>query len=196
MTKTEHYQLPQWEAHDPLRREDFNASMERIDAAVAEETAARAAADAGLNAALGTKAEQTALEELEASLNSTDSGFSTGLAQARQELSAQIEAARAAAQTAQQTADAAWSPDNPPFVLGSYRGSGNNTVTTRKIAVGFPPSMILVTNEQTSHLLVSGQEYLASTPLTWDGDGITLTSDDPVSRLDSSRYEYFYCAFR
>ena len=40
MTQTEHYQLPQWEAHDPVRREDFNASMERIDAAVAAAQAA------------------------------------------------------------------------------------------------------------------------------------------------------------
>lgn len=31
MTKTENFQLPQWEAGDPVRREDFNRAMERID---------------------------------------------------------------------------------------------------------------------------------------------------------------------
>ena len=32
MTKTENYHLPQWEAHDPVRREDFNGAMANIDA--------------------------------------------------------------------------------------------------------------------------------------------------------------------
>ena len=32
MTKTTNYQLPQWEANDPIRREDFNQAMADIDA--------------------------------------------------------------------------------------------------------------------------------------------------------------------
>ncbi len=32
MTKTINYQLPQWEANDPIRREDFNQAMADIDA--------------------------------------------------------------------------------------------------------------------------------------------------------------------
>ena len=32
MTKTEHYQLNQWDAVDPIRREDFNADNAAIDA--------------------------------------------------------------------------------------------------------------------------------------------------------------------
>lgn len=35
MTKTEHYQLNQWDAADPIRREDFNADNATIDAALA-----------------------------------------------------------------------------------------------------------------------------------------------------------------
>ena len=31
MTKTENYHLPQWEAHDPVRREDFNEAMANIE---------------------------------------------------------------------------------------------------------------------------------------------------------------------
>ena len=38
MTQTENYHLPQWEAHDSLRREDFNQAMANIDAALADET--------------------------------------------------------------------------------------------------------------------------------------------------------------
>ena len=35
MTKTENCNLPQWEAHDPVRREDFNQAMANIDAEIA-----------------------------------------------------------------------------------------------------------------------------------------------------------------
>ena len=35
MTKTENYNLPQWEAHDPVRRGDFNQAMANIDAEIA-----------------------------------------------------------------------------------------------------------------------------------------------------------------
>ena len=31
MTQTENYHLPQWEAHDPLRREDFNQAFAALD---------------------------------------------------------------------------------------------------------------------------------------------------------------------
>lgn len=31
MTKTTNYQLPQWEAKDPIRREEFNGAMAKID---------------------------------------------------------------------------------------------------------------------------------------------------------------------
>ena len=34
MTKTANYQLPQWEASDPVRREDFNDAMEKIDTGI------------------------------------------------------------------------------------------------------------------------------------------------------------------
>ena len=35
MTRTENYNLPQWEADDPVRREDFNGAMASIDAGLA-----------------------------------------------------------------------------------------------------------------------------------------------------------------
>ena len=34
MTKTQNLNLPQWEANDPIRREDFNAAMAKIDSVV------------------------------------------------------------------------------------------------------------------------------------------------------------------
>ena len=40
MTKTEHYNLPQWEATDRVLREDFNEAFDNIDTALAEIQAA------------------------------------------------------------------------------------------------------------------------------------------------------------
>lgn len=34
MTRTENLNLPQWEASDPIRREDFNEAMARLDTAL------------------------------------------------------------------------------------------------------------------------------------------------------------------
>ena len=34
MKKTENFALPQWEAHDPIRRGDFNEAMAKIDSVV------------------------------------------------------------------------------------------------------------------------------------------------------------------
>ena len=40
MTKTTNYQLPQWEANDPVRREDFNQAMAKIEAGLTNGRAA------------------------------------------------------------------------------------------------------------------------------------------------------------
>ena len=62
MKKTQNYQLPQWEATDPVRREDFNAAFAEMDAG------------------LETKAEQAALEQLSAAV--TEARTMAGAAQA------------------------------------------------------------------------------------------------------------------
>ena len=48
MTKTEHYQLNQWEENDYVRRTDFNADNAKIDAAI------KAVAESGAKLATGT----------------------------------------------------------------------------------------------------------------------------------------------
>ena len=58
MTKTEHYQLPQWAANDPVRREAFNQAMENIDAGI---TAAQEAAETAQGTAAAARSEAAAL---------------------------------------------------------------------------------------------------------------------------------------
>lgn len=57
MKKTENFALSQWEAHDPIRREDFNADNAAIDAALNS-----------MNTAVGSKAEQSVVEALNTAL--------------------------------------------------------------------------------------------------------------------------------
>ncbi len=50
MNKTSNYQLNQWELHDRVMMQDFNADNAKIDAALKAEADARAAADAAIKA--------------------------------------------------------------------------------------------------------------------------------------------------
>ncbi len=52
MNQTTNYRLNQWDAADPIRREDFNSDNAKLDAALGAETAAREAAVNALNGAL------------------------------------------------------------------------------------------------------------------------------------------------
>ena len=198
MTKTENYQLPQWEAADPVRREDFNRAMANIDA--------------GLMA----KADQTALEEyrtgitaavaaVDSKVNGVSSAADAALTQTKQELTAEIAAVRtasASAQTAanaaQTAANAAWSPQNPFFVTGSYRGTGiEDKNATLKITVGFQPSILIISNGTESYAAFGpNQPKLHKGQIAWDSDGVTLTDADPQYRLDQLNVTYYYCAFR
>ena len=176
MTKTTNYQLPQWEASDPLRREDFNQAMADIDAG------------------LGGKADQTALE-----------AYRTGNDAAVAALDSRINsvgttalAAQTAANAAQTAANAAWSPQNPFFVTGSYRGTGiEEKNASLKITVGFQPSLIMISNGTESYAAFGpNQPKLHKGQITWDSDGVTLTDADPQYRLDQLNTTYYYCAFR
>ncbi len=54
MNKTSNYQLNQWELHDRVMMQDFNADNAKIDAALKAEVDARAAADAAETSARKT----------------------------------------------------------------------------------------------------------------------------------------------
>ena len=68
MTKTEHYQLNQWEAADQVRRTDFNADNAKIDAALAGK--ADNSAFAQLQAANALKADSSSVSSQFSTANS------------------------------------------------------------------------------------------------------------------------------
>lgn len=55
MNKTPNYQLNQWDKSDRIRMEDFNADNAKIEAALAQEAAARAATDNSLQSSLSAE---------------------------------------------------------------------------------------------------------------------------------------------
>ncbi|MGM9607322.1 MAG: hypothetical protein ACI3XJ_07445 [Oscillospiraceae bacterium] len=68
MEKTANYHLNQWDAADPIRREDFNADNAKIDAALAAGAQALADYQTANDAAVAQKAEQSALEDVQTAL--------------------------------------------------------------------------------------------------------------------------------
>ena len=206
MTQTTNYQLPQWEANDPLRRKDFNGAMESIDALL-QAKANRAALEAYQTS------NDTAVVVLDSKVNSVSSAAAGALAQAKQELAAKIEAAQAAASAAQTAANAAWAPDNAPYVMGTYFGTGKSGADDPcQIAVGFRPSALLIcpamarqgtgldgkTVTPPSHLFAlypSASGSLGST-VTWLDDGVSWYSSTAHDQCNASNNTYFYIAFR
>ena len=114
------------------------------------------------------------------------------------------DAAQAAAETAQSSADAladAYTPDNKPYVVGSYSGTGN----TQTIEVGFRPSAVLVGKHYSS---ADASEAGGMCALIGGGgvSGILLFKDNGFTVYDNTtilypsvnwKYGgYWYVAFR
>ena len=103
----------------------------------------------------------------------------------------------------QSTADAAYSPNNKPYVVGSYMGN----TSTKTIELGFCPSFLIISGDEGSTSLVGHyQEYgdhvgLMSADLIYDTVTLTATgfkvvdNSDSYPRLNEHR-TYIYIAFR
>ncbi len=113
MNYTTNYHLPQWDETDRIMRTDFN----------------RMCAD------------------MENGLNSVKQGAASANAKTAQDAAAAANAAQSTADKAvadsakaQAKADAAYSPDQPPYVVGSYTG----TDLTQTVTVGFRPRVLII----------------------------------------------------
>lgn len=73
MNKTPNYQLNQWDKSDRIQMEDFNADNAKLEAALAQETAARAAADTNLQSSMNA-----AISALETSIANNSLKVKTG----------------------------------------------------------------------------------------------------------------------
>lgn len=143
--KTKNYGLNQWESADKVVRLDFNEDNMKIDAGMAENKAAAAAAQATADAAVAK-------------------------------------------------AGSAWGPDNCPFVVGTYIGSGTSNTHAKTISLGFKPTLVLVQELAQDNyganvaLGIQGHNYIANT-----------NSDLSVFELTDTgfvvRYHYYNSSF-
>ena len=128
--------------------------------------------------------------------------------EAMKNLDVEIMGVQTATDTAQQTADAiserAYTPDNMPYVVGTYRGNRN----TQTIEVGFRPSFLIISGDEGSSSMVGHyQEYgdyvgIMSKDFTYDTVTLTDTgfqivhNDDSYPKLNQTLQNYIYIAFR
>ena len=123
--QTPNYQLNQWAKSDQVKMEDFNADNAKIDGLLKAGADARAA----LSAALGQKAEQTALSALQSTVNGKAS---------QSDVSA-LQSAVSALQTT--VAGKQDSSGALRLAVGKYTGNGSSS---RYISLPFTPKAVLV----------------------------------------------------
>lgn len=113
--------------------------------------------------------------------------------------------AQAAAETAQGTAGAAYSPDNKPYVVGTYAG---NFYGAASINLGFRPSFLIIASMGTAssgswadafgYCVITAGGSLPDR-VTFTDTGFTVASPgdgDPYPNPNDSRRTYEYIAFR
>lgn len=128
MNYTKNYHLPQWVKEDRIMMNDFNQMCADMEA--------------GLN---------KNAQELKTGLNKAAQDLKTGLDKTAQDAAAATAAVStavsAAAQQAQDTADAAlakanaaYAPDQPPYKIGYYKGTGEEMT----IELGFQARFLII----------------------------------------------------
>ena len=114
-----------------------------------------------------------------------------------------ITAAKAAASTAQTTANAAYSPSNKPYVVGTYTGNGGDVTVT----LGFKPSFLIVSGETSTNansssslgmytVITAGNVQTGSIELTASGFLAHVLENNYAPRMSESYRKYDYIAFR
>ena len=131
-----------------------------------------------------------------------------------EKIDARIKEAKDAAEHAQETADnlvaVAFTPDNLPFVVGTYTGKGSDDGDTQTINLGFKPTLMLVQgiemNAQGSNSVIATQASVYThskyTLFQITDTGFTVchyqygTNYIGAPNMNKSGVKYVYAAFR
>mgnify|MGYP007114002047 CR=1 FL=1 len=113
------------------------------------------------------------------------------------------QAEQEAAEAAQETAGAAYSPDNMPYVAGTY--TGNYGTTT--VELGFCPQLLIIAGDSNSssqsgrstslgsYFGVIGGDHNYET-VTLSGTGFSVRNGTTYPELNEGNITYLYIAFR
>ena len=134
--------------------------------------------------------------------NDAMAGIEAGLgsnAQAAAAAQTTAETADSKADAAQATADNAYGPENKPYVLGTYMGTGSR----QTIDIGFKPSAILISgNLYDSDSEEVGRHicFARQNASQWNGNfintGIDLYNTNSYPKTNAKGRTYHYIAFR
>ena len=185
--KSTNLNLHLWEPEDDFLRTEFNENFEAIDGAVQGEKTAREAA-----VQQEREARISDMQEVRASISSTGGNASQAVNQLRAELTAELAGVKA-------KAEAAYGPDTPPFVLGSYTGDGNYGLDhIRKVELDFSPRLVIVAGNNGS--LVAAPRNLGScgkTEFSWGDRSVSwFAFGSAADHMNVSNKTYFYAIFR
>ncbi len=144
--------------------------------------------------------------DIEAGLTENVSGAAADNAAAvaaAQKAQATADKAVADAAKAQARADAAYAPDQPPYALGTYTGTGNS----QSIVLGFRPRFVIVSGAQGGHAYYytrAAGEGSAVGNLSFNSNGFSVgrNGNESGSQVEAPPYliesgkVYAYIAFR
>lgn len=179
MNYTTNYHLPQWDETDRIMRTDFNQMCADIESGLTRNAADAASANA-----------KTAADAASAT-----SEASSAAAQATQKAQSTADAALA-------KANAAYSPDQPPYVLGTYTGTGKEL----SVDLGFKANFIIIGGGSGDRQIAAGRNTPVGTQFHFTETGFTVkpytvlqNNGETVERppyLSGSGGKYSYIAFR
>ncbi len=167
MTYTANHHLPQWVEADRVRMEDFNGAMGQLEKSLNAESAARSGDKANLQAQINRKAEQTAVD----AVNATQARDKAALQNRIDSLAASVGSKGKTCR----------------IMFGSYTGTGTGGVGTPNVLVtGFYPLLVVVMRHtdtpSTTYLPnVNIRPHEAYTIPTFSGTGYCKWGNDRVS---------------
>ena len=140
------------------------------------------------------------MEDFNTMNNSIEAGLDSNAAAAASAVNI-ANFAKSTATAAQQAAGNAYSPDNKPYVVGSFIGNGG----TKEINLGFRPSLVLICSDQMASNSVAAGSRIAMSAggvntqriaITKTGFRVTYTSSVPFPTINYANGTFDYIAFR
>lgn len=169
MNYTTTYHLPQWEETDRIMMEDFNQMCANMEKGLKENSSDAAHAERIADAARSTAS--SAVSMAEQAINK--------------------------AKAAQKTADNAYSPDQKPYVVGSYVGNG---IRLDIVDMDFKPSFIIISGQESG---TTDMDVLLATAavdrinITFHPNGFRLYNPEgEFPHINIKDRTYHYIAFR
>ena len=176
MKKTTNYQLNQWDAADPIRREDFNADNAALDAALAAGAQALADYKSANDGAVAQKADQSAFADYRQSTDAALGALDTAMAALAAGLGSGGQNARIACGS--YTGTGTYGQDNPTSLTFDFCPVlviiGNDAHATSYNS----PSILIRGRTQVLGNYLYDRQFDCFMHLTWSDNGVSWYNEE------------------